>query len=92
MAAPPPPRRRAGADFEIRTLGLRRRLTEDIVHRVLLMPWWRFFALSGLGFLVLNATFAGLYLLQPGSLSGVRPGSFEDAFFFSVQTMATIGY
>jgi inward rectifier potassium channel len=92
MAAPPPPRRRAGADFEIRTLGLRRRLTEDIVHRVLLMPWWRFFALSGLGFLVLNATFAGLYLLQPGSLSGVRPGSFEDAFFFSVQTLGTIGY
>ncbi len=56
------------------------------------MPWWRFFAAASLGFMALNATFAGLYLLQPGSLNGVREGSFLDAFFFSVQTLGTIGY
>ena len=31
-------------------------------------------------------------MLQPGSVSNVRPGSLSDAFFFSVQTFATVGY
>jgi inward rectifier potassium channel len=39
-----------------------------------------------------NAGFALLYLLQPGAIHNARPGSFADAFFFSVQTIATIGY
>jgi inward rectifier potassium channel len=65
---------------------------QDVFHRVLIMPWWRFFGMASLGFLGLNALFACLYLLQPGSLSGVRQGSFVDAFFFSVQTLGTIGY
>jgi inward rectifier potassium channel len=43
-------------------------------------------------FLSANALFACAYVMQPGSITNVRPGSFEDAFFFSVQTMATIGY
>ena len=30
--------------------------------------------------------------MQPGSIDNAGPGSFADAFFFSVQTMATIGY
>ena len=29
---------------------------------------------------------------MPGGIANARPGSFADAFFFSVQTMATIGY
>ena len=33
-----------------------------------------------------------LYVLQPGGIANAAPGSFTDAFFFSVQTMATIGY
>ena len=36
--------------------------------------------------------FAWLYLAEPGAVTNVRPGSFEDAFYFSVQTLATIGY
>ena len=46
---------------------------------------------SGL-YLSVNALFAGLYLLRPGSIQGARPGSVADAFFFSVETIATIGY
>jgi inward rectifier potassium channel len=42
--------------------------------------------------LTFNAVFAGLYLLEPGSITNARPSSFADAFFFSVQTFATIGY
>jgi len=39
----------------------------------------------------IHAIFAGLYQLQPGAISG-GDGSFEAAYFFSVQTMMTIGY
>ncbi len=65
---------------------------DDVYHHLLVTPWWRFFAIVTGAFLVLNAAFAVLYLAEPGSVSGARPGSFEDAFFFSVQTLATIGY
>jgi inward rectifier potassium channel len=41
---------------------------------------------------LINVFFAGVYMLQPGSISGSRPNSFADAFYFSVQTFATIGY
>lgn len=65
---------------------------EDSYHQVLTAPWWRFF-LGVVGvFLAANAAFALFYLAAPGSVQGARDGSFEDAFFFSVQTMATIGY
>jgi inward rectifier potassium channel len=59
---------------------------------MLTAPWWVFLAgLAGL-YIVINTLFAGLYLLDPGGLANARPGSFWDAFFFSVQTFATLGY
>ena len=42
-------------------------------------------------FLGVNLVFAVLYLAVAG-VAQTRPGSFADAFFFSVQTLATIGY
>ncbi|HJY84310.1 MAG TPA: transposase, partial [Candidatus Binatia bacterium] len=39
-----------------------------------------------------NSLFALGYLLDPGGIDHARAGSFGDAFFFSIQTMATIGY
>ena len=38
-----------------------------------------------------NTLFALLYVIG-GGVENARPGSFADAYFFSVQTMATIGY
>jgi inward rectifier potassium channel len=43
-------------------------------------------------FLGLNAIFGFLYYLQPYSIAGVAEHNFLDCFFFSVQTMGTIGY
>jgi inward rectifier potassium channel len=40
---------------------------------------------------VINCLFALGYMID-GGVANARPGSFADAFFFSVQTMATIGY
>lgn len=54
---------------------------------------WRGFLFSVLAsYLMINVFFAGLYMIEPGSISNAGPDSFADAFFFSVQTFATIGY
>ena len=67
-------------------------LFEDLYHKVLAMPWWRFFAYASLGWVGINLLFAVLYAAAPGCVSGAAPGDLEDAFYFSVQTLATIGY
>src|SRR5450432_755690 len=65
---------------------------KDVYHFLLKQSWLGFFLVVAVGFVAANAAFALLYVRQPGAISSARPGSFEDAFFFSVQTMATIGY
>ncbi|MGH6969022.1 MAG: ion channel, partial [Stellaceae bacterium] len=64
----------------------------DIYHSLLTVPWRGFFALLAGAYGLFNVVFALLYLLQGGSVANAKPHSFADAFFFSVQTMATIGY
>jgi inward rectifier potassium channel len=77
---------------EILPLGLRRRWFGDLYHRALTVSWPSFLALNLSCYLLANLFFAMLYLLQPGSIANARPGSFPDHFFFSVETIATIGY
>jgi inward rectifier potassium channel len=43
-------------------------------------------------YVLCNAVFALLYLAGGNGIAGARPGSFWDAFLFSVQTISTIGY
>ena len=81
-----------GRPFRVDVRGKDARWYDDVYHRLLIIPWWQFFGLIALIFLVANAIFGALFLLEPGSILGARSGSFEDAFFFSVQTLATIGY
>ena len=64
----------------------------DLYHQTLSLRWWVFLGVGCVTYLLVNVGFAGLYLLEPGCIVGARPGSFADAFFFSVQTIATIGY
>ena len=42
--------------------------------------------------LCINTIFATLYFLSPGCIANMRPDSFSDAFFFSIETLATVGY
>ncbi len=77
---------------QVERIGLRNSWRGDFYHRGLTLPWLQFLVLGSLIYLVVNVVFALLYILQPGSIVGARPHSFEDAFFFSVQTIATIGY
>jgi inward rectifier potassium channel len=73
-------------------IGAPNSLVGDLYHFLLIASWPRLLALFVLSYLGANAVFAGLYVLGGDSIEGARPGSFADAFFFSVQTMATIGY
>jgi inward rectifier potassium channel len=56
----------------------------------------RLIALLCVGYLVTNVSFASLYwLCGAGAIEGAKPtplARFEDCLFFSVQTLATIGY
>lgn len=82
---------RAGEDGVL-AIGLRRSWLRDLYHHTLRVPWWAF-ALAGAAIYIgANVLFALLYLLQPGGVAHARPGYFSDALFFSIQTMATIGY
>src|SRR5690242_3398902 len=64
----------------------------DLYHDLLVSSWPRLFAFLALSYVAANTLFAVAYLAVPGSIENARHGSFVDAFFFSVQTMATIGY
>lgn len=75
-------------------------IKSDLYHWFLTLPWKELFAVICLGYLTVNIVFGFLYLAcGPDALSDTTVNSstpflirFEDAFFFSVQTFATIGY
>ncbi len=77
---------------QVRRIGLRTPWRSDLYHRGLTLHWAQFLALGCAVYLMVNVAFGALYMLEPGAVAGARPGSFEDSFFFSVQTIATIGY
>ncbi|MDJ0705651.1 MAG: ion channel [Leptolyngbyaceae cyanobacterium MO_188.B28] len=64
----------------------------DLYYHLLTMPWSGFIGLLALLYMAVNALFAVAYLLGGDCIASPNPGSFSDAFFFSVQTMASIGY
>ncbi len=72
--------------------GVKRYDWGDPYYIALALPWRWFLVLTMAYYLLVNLFFAALYVLQPGSVSNVGPGALGDAFFFSVQTFATVGY
>ena len=64
----------------------------DIYHGILTASWPLFFLELLAAFIVVNLIFALLYVTDPGGIANARPTSFLDAFFFSVQTLGTLGY
>ncbi len=83
--------RAPGADYEIRIVGDRRRPLRDFYHALLRLPWWATITAISAAYLITNALFA-FGFLAVGGVGHAAPSSFRDAFFFSVQTMGTIGY
>jgi inward rectifier potassium channel len=77
--------------YEVRIVGARDSVMGDLYHAALRLSWARTIAAIVTAFMVINAIFA-LGFLAVGGIANARPGNFADAFFFSVQTMGTIGY
>jgi inward rectifier potassium channel len=83
--------------FNVRREGLRFWESLSAYHFLLTMSWPKFFSVIVGAYLAANAAFAAIYVaLGDGTLSGVHSttlgGRFTEAFFFSVHTLATIGY
>jgi inward rectifier potassium channel len=76
----------------VHTRGLPRYFWQDLYHRCLTVSWPQFFAAVAAVFLLLNAGFALLYLAGTAPIANQQPAGFLGAFFFSVETLATVGY
>jgi inward rectifier potassium channel len=73
-------------------IGVARWHWSDIYHMILTLTWPRFFLVIVSIYLLVNLFFATLYFVVPGTILNTHPGSFLDHFFFSVETLATVGY
>lgn len=83
--------------FNVRRTGLPWSEVVSLYHAALVARWPAFFGWVGVIYLGINVLFAAAYLLcGPGAIigdtSGALGGSLGRAFFFSVETFATIGY
>ena len=81
--------------FNVQRAGLRFWRSLSLYHWLLEITWTRFFLLVAAGYFVINAIFATAYVLAgPHSLVGSHMPivTWPAAFFFSVHTLATIGY
>ena len=76
---------------EIRVVGAPREPWRDVYHWAMRLPWLATLGFIAATFLALNAVFA-LAFMATGGIYHARPHNFADAFFFSVQTMGTVGY
>jgi len=56
------------------------------------ISWPTLFATLAAVFFALNVLFGSLYSLQPGSIANLNPAGFWGAFFFSIETSATVGF
>ncbi len=64
----------------------------DLYHWLLTLRWHSFVVfLSGV-YLAVNVVFAALYSVGGDCIDAMPRGSFPSAFFFSVETLATVGY
>lgn len=80
------------AKRRVALVGLPRRPLSDVYHYLLTLSWPRLMLSVVLLYTSLNVLFAFLYWLGGDCILNARAGNFGDCFFFSVQTLATIGY
>src|ERR1700733_3194946 len=101
----PPPSQRAPAvrkpvGRRVLDLGPRQIVAEGIVspifhdlfHHFMTVSWPRLFATLAAFFMAFDLLFGFLYYLSPGCIANLSPPGFAGDFFFSVETLATVGY
>jgi len=88
----PKPRAIGTGQYGLWRLGVQRFDIRDPYHLAVSLSWPGFVAAMIASWLAINVIFAAFYVMRPGDVANAAPGSFSDAFFFSVETLATVGY
>jgi inward rectifier potassium channel len=78
--------------YELRKKGVSRFDLRDPYHLAVALTWPQFLAGLLSIYLLVNVVFAALFWLSPGSVANARPHDFGDDFFFSIETLSTVGY
>jgi inward rectifier potassium channel len=81
---------RGERSYGVTTVGARR-VFGDWYHAFLRATWTETIGFISGSYLLVNFLFA-LAFVKAGGVAHAEPGSLRDAFYFSVQTMGTIGY
>ena len=81
-----------GANLKVKKIGLSNSFFQDLYYNTLRMSWTNFILCFFSGYLLINGIFAGLYFFSGENLLNVNPKSYWEAFVFSFQTSASIGY
>ncbi len=96
FSGPRPGKRVQLGERQVDVEGLPRNFWSDLHHYAMTIGWPAFFAVLALAFTAINLVFAGFYTLAAyfgdDPVANARPGSLLDYFFFSVETVATVGY
>ena len=77
---------------EIETRGLTDSFWTDLYHRAMTVYWPVFFGTAAAIFVFLNTVFAFLYWLGNEPIANVAKNDPLGFFYFSVETLATVGY
>ena len=72
-------------------VGIKRSTLSDVYYFLIASRWRVVLLIYAMGYLLANAAFALVYTWI-GGIANARPGSYSDAFFFSAETLGTIGY
>jgi inward rectifier potassium channel len=79
-------------DREVEARGLAGGFWSDLYYRSMTVSWPGFFASAAAIFIVLNGGFATVYALGDHPIANAVPGRFLDLLYFSIETLATVGY
>ena len=81
----------------VQRAGLRIYESTNFFHELITMPWLKFFILVFLSYVFVNFLFAFVYfLIDPDHIGGMiyttQFEKFKEIFFFSAQSLTTVGY
>ncbi len=77
---------------EVITQGIAPAVLQDLYHYFMTVSWPQLFGTFAAFFLAFDVLFGLIYFLVPGCIANLNPPGFPGAFFFSVETLATVGY
>jgi inward rectifier potassium channel len=88
----PKPRHIVLGGRAIETRGLAAGFWSDLYYRSMTVSWPGFFGSAAVIFLILNGGFAIVYRFGDRPIANAAPGRFLDLLYFSIETLATVGY